>query len=1019
DAAGIAGSATGAVAEDGTLTASGALTIADPDSGEAVFATPASLAGTYGSFGFDAVTGAWSYALDNAAVDALNAGDQVTDRLTVTSLDGTASQDIVVTIDGTTDFRATADFWIMSNGAGTSTVGSFSGTSLVGNDVITAAATNRTVSVGAAYTLDGSGNQVAANDVVISAQADAALDSTFTVTLTGNATSVFHFDYTVSAQVNGTPVSSTGTVTVARVATTAAGDTIALDGSTSVAGAFSAYYDRSWIDGKAGTDSIAGGTSLNGGLGSDTLIGGAGNDTLSAGPGNDSLLGGTEDDRFVAGAGDDSVDGGAGTDTVVFTGNMDVYGFAMAAGGGILVSGATGTQTLKRVERLVFDDQTVVLADQTGTASDVTALATAVTAATGLSGGVTVLLADATYTLASKLNITKAGLTLRGVSRDGVIINSTATRGTEDRTIEINAIGVTLQDLTLAGWQATTTATTAGKGYLAWVNNAAGDGATFDGVKFVNNDTRVSIYIGTADDITVTDSLFAGSLYRYAIRGAGESMAITDNRFDLSFYQGGPIYFEYGAATSGVISGNTFRQSAGATVLSSDATGQFKSDGSDMFAIANFQPNQITADGLVITGNSFAFLNADAVNSVTGARPQPVAILNDPQLAATGPITITGNSITGYGYQAVSIAPEIVTDADAARGGVLDLDGYFGYATFVMPDSIGDRGTLNLWVKLDSDATGRRNQIVEGPGNGAMEFQYRSNSSGQFYGSPNQADASGANFVIMSGSAGTTAQSWTSLQYTWDKNAGTGGTMKIYLNGSEVGYATNFGSSRTAWNNVVETLNGVFSVGADPADASRMLKGRLDDLAFFNEVLSTSQLAAVRQKTADISTANYGSLVTYWSFEEAAPNGVVAGSGGTTAGLTLSSLLPLATAPVVSAKGGTGAVRIEDNSFLPGTGSLAASLTGGTGNDILAGTPGDDSLAGGAGADTFVFRGDFGVDRIADFDGSVDRIDIEGSFDAAAVGSSGGHMTYTVSAGNVIRFTNLPAGSTVEAGWFV
>ncbi|WP_431267302.1 VCBS domain-containing protein [Dankookia sp. P2] len=105
DPASIDGTATGTVAEDGTLTAGGQLLVHDPDQGQAGFRDPASLAGDYGSFGFDAATGAWSYTLDNAsaAVQALAAGQQVADRLTVLSADGTARQEIVVTIDGAAD----------------------------------------------------------------------------------------------------------------------------------------------------------------------------------------------------------------------------------------------------------------------------------------------------------------------------------------------------------------------------------------------------------------------------------------------------------------------------------------------------------------------------------------------------------------------------------------------------------------------------------------------------------------------------------------------------------------------------------------------------------------------------------------------------------------------------------------------------------------------------------------------------------------------------------------------------
>ncbi len=66
------------------------------------FQTPANLSGAYGSFTFDPATGAWSYTLDDRA-QALTEGQTVEEVLTVTSLDGTASQAITVTVTGTND----------------------------------------------------------------------------------------------------------------------------------------------------------------------------------------------------------------------------------------------------------------------------------------------------------------------------------------------------------------------------------------------------------------------------------------------------------------------------------------------------------------------------------------------------------------------------------------------------------------------------------------------------------------------------------------------------------------------------------------------------------------------------------------------------------------------------------------------------------------------------------------------------------------------------------------------------
>lgn len=107
----IAGDATGQLVEDATAsgvpldTFSDVLVVYDVDPGENHFAPvdPAALDGTYGQFTFNSINGQWSYHVDSATVQQLGASDHVTDTLTVASADGTAHQDIIVTIDGSND----------------------------------------------------------------------------------------------------------------------------------------------------------------------------------------------------------------------------------------------------------------------------------------------------------------------------------------------------------------------------------------------------------------------------------------------------------------------------------------------------------------------------------------------------------------------------------------------------------------------------------------------------------------------------------------------------------------------------------------------------------------------------------------------------------------------------------------------------------------------------------------------------------------------------------------------------
>lgn len=114
DAAVIAGVTTGAVTEAGGVdnsmagapVATGALTAADVDNAANTFQAVTAETSSTGGYGTYTLTtgGVWTYTLDNAnsAVQALNAGQQLTDTFTVRSIDGTARQ-VTVTISGTND----------------------------------------------------------------------------------------------------------------------------------------------------------------------------------------------------------------------------------------------------------------------------------------------------------------------------------------------------------------------------------------------------------------------------------------------------------------------------------------------------------------------------------------------------------------------------------------------------------------------------------------------------------------------------------------------------------------------------------------------------------------------------------------------------------------------------------------------------------------------------------------------------------------------------------------------------
>ncbi|MCP4238440.1 MAG: hypothetical protein GY770_33535, partial [Aestuariibacter sp.] len=108
DLAVFSGEDTGTVTEDESVTdnnlvTSGTLEIVDPDALESSFVAE-TVAGSYGEVSIN-TAGNWTYSVDNslAAIQGLNEGETLTDRITVRSIDGT-SHDVVVRIYGAGEY---------------------------------------------------------------------------------------------------------------------------------------------------------------------------------------------------------------------------------------------------------------------------------------------------------------------------------------------------------------------------------------------------------------------------------------------------------------------------------------------------------------------------------------------------------------------------------------------------------------------------------------------------------------------------------------------------------------------------------------------------------------------------------------------------------------------------------------------------------------------------------------------------------------------------------------------------
>jgi len=372
DGASISGAASGSIGEDAASAVTGALVVADIDDGEA-HSVAASGTTSLGSWSVDA-DGHWSYSVNNAAVQFLNDGQTASDSFVVSSLDGSSTRTVDITILGSTDNHPPA---ITSGGTG-----SEAENAAASNVVYQATATDAdgdtlawslggadaarfSISAGGAVTfkaspnfespLDAGGNNVYDITVTATDPLGASASRAVAISVTnaieapviGNDLDFLQSGTSLSVTINGVTQSfagffgsgHSGTNTFAlgdgQVATFS-GNSFSFAANSFFHGyALGSYTVDQDLSGGSGADIVASsnsGQAGDGGSGNDILFGNGGNDTLTGSQGNDLILGGAGDDTLngansndvlVGGAGNDRLTGDVGNDRFVFLSTAD------------------------------------------------------------------------------------------------------------------------------------------------------------------------------------------------------------------------------------------------------------------------------------------------------------------------------------------------------------------------------------------------------------------------------------------------------------------------------------------------------------------------------------------------------------------------------------------------------------------------------------------------------------------------------------------------------------------------
>lgn len=379
DTAEIGGTAEGAVTEDGTQTAGGTLLVTDRDTGDTGFQLPASLAGVYGDFTFNASTGEWTYTLRNsdANVEELNGGDVRYDKLTVYSADGSASQEIVVTVNGADDAtpaptvneNTSADGrYAFTRDSSAPNVLGFTTSSLFNGNPGTSYSFTMVYATDSDWahwiTFGANGSSVSGNPDEVDYGLVWPLPPIWVVTDSDGDSGLYVFKVSTAGGEESTYVAFSAIEGAGRTHDIQNNGGYGNSNSLNYANLYNSNGDLILINHNingtlwagAGHDVVVGSANeetVDGGSGDDAIYGMGGDDTLSGGSGNDFIDGGDGDDTIYGDGGDDVLLGGAGNDTI--------YG----GGGNDILVGGSGADTLRGEagDDLLIGDQSDLLLD--------------------------------------------------------------------------------------------------------------------------------------------------------------------------------------------------------------------------------------------------------------------------------------------------------------------------------------------------------------------------------------------------------------------------------------------------------------------------------------------------------------------------------------------------------------------------------------------------------------------------------------------------------------------------------
>ncbi len=254
--------------------------------------------------------------------------------------------------------------------------------------------------------------------------------------------------------------------------------------------------------------------------------------------------------------------------------------------------------------------------------------------------------------------------------------------------------------------------------------------------------------------------------------------------------------------------------------------------------------------------------SATTTSSLEDCSDGSVATINTANDAADRPDGSTPHAMSefyAYDHDLSGFNDDISFDFDGAND-------YLHFSQGNIGTDLEATGSISAWVKLDSmSANGFIWQITAEEGTDDQIILLWNNAAGVIRGN---FKFGGTANVVDSGSGLENDGNWHHVAMTWDSGskASANNIVRLYIDGSQ----TDTDAIGNTWSNA--SGHAGFIIGRNNLQSNAYWNGHMNDIAFFSDVLTSSEVSAIYNSGAPKDESDHSGLIAYYTMEAYSDN---------------------------------------------------------------------------------------------------------------------------------------------------